>query len=86
MLPLCFALIGAAGLYLASRNQRWLPRALPPIAGWAGGAALVVACVLWIRTMTVPSGVLSLLTVLMAGLTLYPVIGAFARGRNGDQA
>lgn len=75
-LGLALAAAGAAGLYLASPNQRWLSRPWPARpARWAGGLLLASAGVALLQVFQAVAAVFVLATWSMLCFVVLPYLG-----------
>ncbi|HYP83060.1 hypothetical protein [Variovorax sp.] len=74
---LVFVLLGSAGVYLASPNQRWLvsPLRRGP-ARTAGTGCWLLGWLCFAQTMTALTAIFALATTLMLALVLLPYAGA----------
>jgi len=69
--------MGAAGLYLGARNQRWLSRPLPGLwSGVAGAALLLLGVFLWSQVVQLSTAIFAALVLIMLLFIIFPALGA----------
>lgn len=77
---LLFSLVGACLIYLASPNQRWMTRPLPPSLGRLGGSLLLLVGGFALGQVMQPvTASFVLFTWLMLVFSLLPYLGALRR-------